>query len=389
MISLGDAEKAILDFPVSPSLDRVPLAEAAGRILAEDVFSPRDIPEFDRSAMDGYAYISGDPSASFRVVETIAAGTVPRAVIMPGQCAKVMTGAMLPAGANRVVRREYASEKNGVMRIVTEDGNLNVRRRGEDLQAGKLVLARGIRLRPAQVALLASLGSDSAAVGRRPRVGIITTGSELAEPGEELGRGQVYDSNSFSLSAQVREAGATPLILGRVADDEEATIKAIVAALDECDVLILSGGVSAGDFDYVPRAMENAGFIPLFAKVAVQPGMPTVFAARGEKCAFGLPGNPVSTFVIFEILIKPLLQRMMGHGELPPWLSAILTAEFTRSSAERTAFVPVVLRSGRAEILPYHGSAHLHSLARANGLMRVPAGQKVIAAGSSVDVRLL
>jgi molybdopterin molybdotransferase len=419
LLSLEEAEKAILDFPVQPASEDLPLAQALGRFLGRDVFAPGDIPEFDKSAMDGYAYISGDPSPAFRVIETIAAGTPPRAVVTPGQCAKIMTGAMMPAGADRVVRRECTVEENGQMRIVAKDANLNVRRRGEDLQAGKLVLASGTRLRPAQVALLASLGNAAVPVARQPRLGIVTTGSELADPGQALAPGQIFDSNSFSLAAQAREAGALPVMLGRVADDAAAIAEAIASAAAACDILVLSGGVSAGDFDHVPAALQAAGYALRFEKVAVQPGMPTVFAVRGIRshagtaatgqppagtdagimshagtaeigqCAFGLPGNPVSTFVIFEVLIKPLLLRMMGHRELPLRQPAVLASPFSRGNGERAAFVPVVVRNGRAEFVAYHGSAHLHALARANGLLLVPAGQTALAAGSTVDVRLL
>ncbi len=389
MLSAEEAEKVIAGFPVSIAAEPVPLAEGLGRCLADDMFSPGDVPEFDKSAMDGYAYLSGDASPEFRIVETIAAGTPPRVVVIPGQCAKIMTGAMIPSGADRVVKRECTVEENGFMRIVAPDTNVNIRRRGEDLMAGKLVLDRGTRLRPAQIALLASLGVDSVPVARRPRVGIITTGSELVNPGAPLAPGQIYDSNSFSLSAQIREAGAVPVGLGRVADNDEATVKAIASALDECDVLILSGGVSAGDFDFVPSALKQAGFTLYFEKIAVQPGMPTVFAGKAEKCAFGLPGNPVSTFVIFEVFIKPLLMRKMGHAYFPQRQPAALASSFSRSNCERTAFVPVILRDGRAELVSYHGSAHLHALGRANALLRVPAGQKAIAAGCTVDVRLI
>ena len=389
MLSVEDAEKAIAAPRVSVSSEAVALATALGRFLAQDIFSPGDIPEFDKSAMDGYAYVSGDASPAFRIVETIAAGTPPRVVVTPGQCAKIMTGAMMPVGANRVVRRECTIEENGFMKIVADDANTNVRRRGEDLKIGKLVLAKGVRLRPAQVALLASLGIAEVPVAVPPRVGVIPTGSELVDPGAPLAPGQIYDSNSYSLSAQIREAGAAPVLLGRVEDNEDATVRAITAALDECDVLILSGGVSAGDFDFVPAAMRKAGFTLQFEKIAVQPGMPTVFATKNNAFAFGLPGNPVSTFVIFEVFIKPLLLRLMGHAVRPLRQPATLTADFSRANGERAAFVPVILRDGRAELVSYHGSAHLHALGRANALLRVPVGQKALAAGSIVDVRLI
>jgi molybdopterin molybdotransferase len=211
----------------------------------------------------------------------------------------------------------------------------------------------------------------------------------LADPGAPLAPGQIYNSNYYSLAAQICALGVEPLAMGRVADNGEATMTAIASHLEECDVMILSGGVSAGDFDFVPAAMKEAGFTLHFKKISVQPGMPTVFANRKDMIAFGLPGNPVSTFVIFEIFIKPLLLRLMGHIYRPLVQPAVLTSAFRRSAAERTAFVPVNCRDGKAELIVYHGSAHLHALSQANALLRIPSGQLAIPAGSTVNVRYL
>lgn len=389
LISVEEAEGIIAALPVTVHSETVPLLTARNRILAADMHSPFAMPEFDKSAMDGYAYISGDDAPTFRIIETIAAGTPPRLTVTSGTSAKIMTGAMLPAGADRVVKRECTCEENGFMRIIAEDKNRNIRCKGEDLQVGQLVLAKGALLQAAQIALLASLGMAEVPAARPPRVGIITTGSELAEPGSPLGPGQIYNSNYYSLAAQIMALNAAPVALGRVADDAAATVKAIASGLDQCEVLILSGGVSAGDFDYVPAAMNEAGFTLHFKKIAVQPGMPTVFGSRGDKIIFGLPGNPVSTFVIFEIFIKPLLLRLMGHAYQPLLLPAVLTEAYHRSSGARTAFVPVLCRQGRATPVSYHGSAHLHALSRSNALLRLPAGQLSIPAGSTVDVRYL
>jgi molybdopterin molybdotransferase len=387
LIGVEEAEKIIAAFPAAVRIENVPLLAARNRILAADIHAPFDMPEFDKSAMDGYAMISGDPSPAFTVVETIAAGTPPRLAVTPGHCAKIMTGAMLPPGADRVVKRECTSEENGVMKLIAEDKNLNIRRQGEDLQSGQTVLEKGTLLQAAQIALLASLGLDKVATARPPRVGIITTGSELVEPGNPLGPGQIYNSNYYSLAAQLSTLGAGPLALGRVADNARATVDAITSCLDKCEVLILSGGVSAGDYDYVPASMRQAGLTLHFEKISVQPGMPTVFGSRGEKIVFGLPGNPVSTFVIFEIFIKPLILRLMGHAFHPLFLPARLTGDYNRSNGARTSFVPVRYFQGQATVLDYHGSAHLHSLSLANALLRVPAGQLSIPAGSTIDVR--
>jgi len=389
MISVDAAEKIIAAFAVTVHGETVPLLAAQNRVLARDIRSPFAMPEFNKSAMDGYAYIETDLSPTYTVIETIAAGSPPLCTVTPGHCARIMTGAMLPPGADRVVKRECTREENGSMTIVAEDRNRNIRLRGEDLQPGQMVLEKGTRLQPARIALLASLGFAEVEVARVPRVGIITTGTELVEPGTPLHAGQIYNSNFYSLAAQVRALGAEPLSMGRVIDDAEVTVKAIEAALQDCDVLILSGGVSAGDFDFVPAAMKGAGIILRFEKIAVQPGMPTVFGQRGEKAVFGLPGNPVSTFVIFEIFIKPLIMRLMGHHFSPLTCLATLEKTYRRAQAGRAVFLPLHVCGGRAAIIDYHGSAHLHALGQANALLYIPAGQCEISAGSSIHARCL
>jgi molybdopterin molybdotransferase len=275
------------------------------------------------------------------------------------------------------------------MKIVAADKNRNIRFKGEDLQTGQQVLTSGTSLQAAQIAILASLGLAEIPVARPPRVGIITTGSELVEPGSPLGPGQIYNSNYYSLAAQICALGAEPLSMGRVTDNTAATVEAISLCLDICEILILSGGVSAGDFDNVPAAMKKAGITLHFEKIAVQPGMPTVFGSKGKKIVFGLPGNPVSTFVIFEVFIKPFIFRMLGHVFQPLILKAKLNRDYKRSKTARTAFIPIHYHDGQVEILNYHGSAHLHALSQANALLRVPAGQLSIPAGSTADVRFI
>jgi molybdopterin molybdotransferase len=224
---------------------------------------------------------------------------------------------------------------------------------------------------------------------RPPRIGIITTGSELIEPGSPLEPGQIYNSNYYSLAAQVHACAAEPLAMGRIADTLEPTADLITRCLSQCDLLIISGGVSAGDFDFVPAAMKQAGVTLFFQKIAVQPGMPTIFGSKGSKIVFGLPGNPVSTFVIFEVFIKPMIMRLMGHHFQPMILPATLGNDFHRSQVARGAFLPLRVHQGRATIIPYHGSAHLNALSQANALLYVPAGLSEISAGSTVDVRLI
>ncbi len=387
MIRMEEAEKILREWPVSPKEEESALEDCLGRILAQDVLTREDMPPFDRSAMDGYVLTASDPAVRFKVVGTIAAGDKPKYRLHPGECARIMTGAMLPEGGARVVKREVTVEDGGFMRIVGEDPNLNVRFRGEDMPRGSVLLPRGGRIRPQQAALIASAGLSRVRVYKKPLVGIVTTGSELVEPGEPLGEGQIYNSNATSIASQVRKMGAEPKYFGTVADDTGAIRAAIESLIPLCDLVILSGGVSAGDYDFVPGVFRDLGVTLHFEKVAVQPGKPTVFGTKGEKIFFGLPGNPVSTFVVFEILIKPFIYRMMGHDFKPLVVRARLGEEYDRRSAERAAWVPVRLEVDEVFPLTYHGSGHLAALARADGLMAVPLGVQHLSSESFVDVR--
>jgi len=389
MISCQEAERILLAHPLTPRKERQPLAHCLGRILAADVSAPLDIPPFDKSAMDGYAVSAADPGESFQVVAVVAAGDVPRRTLQAGECAKVMTGAMLPQNTGRVVKREVCREENGRMHIVAFDPNPNILRCGEDIRQGQIVLRRGNCLRAAQISLLASLGLAETEVFVRPRVGVITTGTELLEPGTPWKPGQIFNSNIYSLTAQIRPICGEPQHLGSV-PDRRGDIRSAIQTLGEtCDLIILSGGVSAGDFDFVPQVLAEMGIAIHFAKVAVQPGMPTVFGSWGEKIYFGLPGNPVSTYVIFDVFIKPFLYRMMGHSFQPLIVKARLGEFYERRKGERTAYVPVSLQGEEACLLPYHGSAHLLALTQADGLLAIPAGILRLERGAAVDVRLL
>ncbi len=389
MITVEQAEKVLNDFPLSLDKEEVPLRESLHRVLAEDLSSPIDMPPFDKSAMDGYALNSGDASLSYRVVEVIPAGKPSVAPIVPGTCAGIMTGAMLPPGADRVIKRECARQENGFMRMIAEDNNPNILHQGEDIRAGEQVLRSGTLIRPAEIALLASLGIGTVPVFRKPLVGIVTTGAELIPPGRPLKPGQIYDSNSFSIGSQTVDAGADALQYGTVGDDEDAIRSAVTDLTKRCRLVILSGGVSAGDFDFVPDVLRKLGVHLHFEKISVQPGMPTVFGSKEDRLFFGLPGNPVSTFVIFEVFIKPFLFRLMGHNFQPLRIQAPLIGDYQRKKGERTAFIPAVYQNGTVSLVAYHGSAHLHALSRANALVTVPLGTREIRSGSTVDARLL
>jgi molybdopterin molybdotransferase len=388
MISVEDALAVIGRAKAAPRAERTPLPKALGRVLARDLVSRVSMPPFDKSAMDGYAIHSRDVSGSFRIVETISAGAVPSKAVRTRECAKIMTGGMLPRGADRVVRRELAIEDDGRVRFTGRDDGPNICLRGEDVKPGDIVLKKGALLRPAEIGILASMGAAEVHVFERPAVGIIATGSEIVAPGKRLLQGRIHDSNSFSLAAQAESCGAAVRMRRRAADTPAAIRRAVSSALETCRLILVSGGVSAGDFDYVPGVLRGLGVGIVFEQVAVQPGKPTVFGTRGGIVVFGMPGNPVSTFVIFEVFVKPILFRMMGRAFEPLTVAGTLTRALLRRRTGRAAFVPVRIAGERVERPEYHGSAHIQALAGANGLVYIPAGSEGYPEGSRVDVRL-
>jgi molybdopterin molybdotransferase len=303
-----------------------------------------------------------------------------------------MTGAMMPPGADKVLRVEFVREQDGVVELEQEEPYANVIPRGENLKAGEQVLGPRI-LEPRDIGVLASLGRSEVRVAVPPAVGVLATGSELRNPGESLGPGQIYNSNGLQLCAQVAGAGGRPRYYG-IAPDEPALLReAIEAALEECDLLLLSGGVSMGELDFVPAVLRDCGAEILFHKLAVKPGKPTLFARwkQGGRPAyiFGLPGNPVSAYVIFELLVRPLLYRLLGLRYRPRLVEARLAEAVKRRDAERVEYCPVRLEGGAVHPLSYHGSSHLNALSDADALLRLDAGVQRIEEGTSVNVRLL
>ena len=388
MIPVEEAEKILNSISFRPEAEEISLMDSPGRVLARDIVSPINMPPFDKSAMDGYALCPDGKAKKFAIVEVIAAGAVPKKKIVKGQCAKIMTGGMVPKGADRVVKVEVTEERDGYMYLTAEDKNINISYRGEDVKIGDLVLKAGHLIRPAEVGIIASMGLAKIEVYKKPMVGIIVTGSEIKEPGYELAKGQIYNSNAYSLSAQVLQTGALATYGGIVGDDVESIKQRIGKLLTECRMVLISGGVSMGDYDFVPQILKDLGIRLHFDEVAIKPGKPTVFGTRGETLVFGMPGNPVSTFTVFEVFVKPILYRMMGHLYTPLFFKGEMKWDFRRKRVTRTAYVPVIYdNEGFVEPVEYHGSAHLASLARANALLKIPASVKEIARGSVVYVR--
>jgi molybdopterin molybdotransferase len=363
----------------APSRELRPLREASNRILAVDVPSPLDIPPFDRVAMDGYALAAGETASILPVAGEVRAGQVSELTVRPGTAVKIMTGAPAPPGTARVVPVELTREQNGVVEILdaaalAPGARLNLAPRGEDLRAGDVVAWAGERLDPVRLAALAACGVAEVEVTRQPRLALLATGDEVVGKLTERDRAGVLDANTPLLRGLLASFGYEAIVADRAAvpDDPVATAEALAQALDRADVVVLTGGVSAGDYDYVPRALGALGFEIHFSRVAIKPGKPTTFATGERGVVFGLPGNPVSVFVTCHLYLLPALALLEGATRRPRFLPVPLAEDLEVASSPRTQLLPAQLSpTGRAVVLPYHGSGHLQALTSAEGLIRV------------------
>jgi len=390
MITFEQALETMVTAAVRKGEESVPLVDCLDRVLARDVKTDRDMPPADTSAMDGYACRQDDRDKPMRVVETIAAGRVPTLPVEAGECARIMTGAILPQGADTVVMFEHAEEKDGWVRVTRQSDSRNVRWKGEDGHAGDTVLRAGTVISPGVIALLASAGCDPAPVFARPVVAVMATGDELVEPRAKPDAGKIRNSNGYQLCAQLRKMGVVGRYEGIVRDELEELVTRIGQVRKQADLVLMSGGVSEGDYDLVPEAFRRCGYRLLFESVAMQPGRPMVFGADGKSFCCGLPGNPVSTFVVLEILLKPFLYAMMGRQESPRMVPAMLAQAFRRRKADRQSTIPVRFQEpGWVAPVEYHGSAHILAISQADALLTIPVGVSEIKEGTTVYVRPL
>ena len=401
MLTVKAARKIVLDHcrsirPGRLAAEVVPLPASQGRVLAEPVHLDTDQPPFDRSMRDGYAVKSRDLDrlpARLRCVGEIKAGEVPTRVLKSGEAIQIMTGAPAPEGADAVVMVEHTEslpkDEVAVLRSVPPGGNIAPR--GSERRRGDLLMPTSTRLGVLEVGGLAAVGKAGVQVYRRPEVGILATGDELVDVDQEPGPGQIRNSNAYSLSAQVVSHGGSPRVLDTAGDTLEPLRRQIRLGL-ESDLLLVSGGVSAGKYDLVEEVFEELGIQILFEAVSMRPGKPTVFAKRGQQFVFGLPGNPVSTFVAFELFVAPVLQALQGlpAGDLKVVRGRLQEKILEKSG--RTALLPatVTLDSGRIRIRPvsWKGSADIFSLADANGLVVVPLECRELLPGQEADVLL-
>jgi len=400
MISVEEARNKILDAFSPLGLEKVNILDALGRVIGEDVYAGRAIPPKDNSAMDGYALraedtrgVSAESPVRLAVVEDIPAGAIPRKRVGPGEAARIMTGAPIPEGADAVVRMEDTRKEAARVAIVVEaKKGQDIRNAGEDVHCGEKVISRGEIIRPAEVGMLASLGRSFILVHQRPLVAVVATGDELADIDEPLSEWKIISSNSYSLAALVRECGAVPLQIGIARDRREDLLAKFRAAM-RADLIVSSGGVSVGDYDLVKEIMRETGNAMKFWQVAMKPGRPLAFGMLGDVPAVGLPGNPVSSMVSFDLFIRPAILKMLGHENLfRRSVRARLGEEIVKKKGIRHFIRARVRREGEGYTVVTtgeQGSGILKSMVRANGLIVLPEEATIARAGDMVTVQLL
>ena len=389
MIEFEEAFKIVMGSVFETERETVPFTDSCQRILAEDIASDMDLPPFNRSAVDGFACHRQEINEDLEIVEVIAAGKEPVNKVGRNQCSKIMTGAIVPEGCDIVFMVEDSENlRNDKVRFTGTDPKINISFKGEDVRKGQVVLKGTKIIKPQDIAIMASVGHIMVQVKKKPLIGIISTGDELIHPSAFPGISQIRNSNAYQLGAQVTRAGGEVIDYGIAPDNEAITYTIIEKAIDKNDIVLITGGVSMGDFDFVPSVLRRTGVKILFDRVNVQPGKPTTFGVHSEALVFGLPGNPVSSFIQFEMLVRPLINRMMGYVWIPGGFDGPMAVDFERKSSDRLGLIPVKINENK-EIVPvvYHGSAHIAALSYADGIIALKPGIRSLKKGEIVNVR--
>jgi molybdopterin molybdotransferase len=370
--------------------ERISVHEAGGRFLTSDQVSKVDLPPFDKSSMDGYAVLDGDTSESFRLKGVVPAGQPCHESLEPGTTVKVMTGAPVPAGTGRVIIVEEAVEEGGVVRFENPSDAKNVHRKATDVAAGDIILKAGRKLGPVEIANLIGSGITKIDVARKVKMAIISTGDELVDSASNLGPGKIMNTNGPLLHHLCRKAGFAITSEEWAPDDPAKLTAALRRAMGSADIILLTGGLSAGDFDYAPGVIKECGFEIHFSRVAIKPGKPLTFATDAKRILFGLPGNPVSVFVMFHLFVLRAAALLSGGAHEPKQFSIRLAEPYRRRAGERMAYFPCRIREdGFAEPVRYSGSAHLAALVNADGFCIIPKGVNSLEANADVSFMLL
>lgn len=398
MISISEAIQIVKAQTARSSAEEVPIDASCGRILAEDIVADTDLPPFDRAQMDGYAVRAADVAsvpAQLRIAGESAAGAGWHHEMKGGEAVRIMTGAPVPAGADAVQQVELTRENDSQVEILKSvEVGRSIVRQASEIRSGEIVLRAGEEINAAMIASLASFGYAKVKVGSRPRVAVMATGSELVDVNQKPGQDQIRDSNNYTLAAYAELSNAIVERLPLAGDDTEELKRQISRAARQADVLITSGGVSMGVYDFTKAALKELGAEIFFERVALRPGKPTVFARLGNTLIFGLPGNPVSVSVTFNLFVRNALRAMQGATQtMLPEDRGVLERDL-KGSIDRESYLPAVLRTDEkgtllVEPLKWGGSSDFVSFARATALINVPVGLRAIAAGTTVRVVLL
>jgi molybdopterin molybdotransferase len=391
MGKFSEIERQISNLTVVFKTEEISLKDAFGRIIREDVIADSDMPPFHKSAMDGFACRFGDIHDEMKVLEIINAGKVPVSEIGPKTCSKIMTGAMVPKGADCVFKIEESEEITpGFVRCTNPNTKLNICYKGEDYKTGEVLLAKGTIINVSQMAVLAGAGYSKIKVSILPKAAVIATGSELVEPEIKPYPGQIRNSNASQLLTQLNKINIQAHYLGIATDNFQELMEIFTSVLEKYDYLFFTGGASNGDFDLIPGILKAHNFKIFWNTTGIKPGNPMTFAQRENKFCFGLSGNPVSSMVQFEMIVKSIIYKHLGAIYQPLRIKTELATDYYRRQADRLELVPVAINpDGQAELIRFNGSAHINSLAFANALMEVSEGKSELLKGEMVYVRPL
>ena len=391
MIDLHEVLKITDSINYKLPAEKVYINELFQRILREEIISDVNMPPFDKSAVDGFACRKADLDKPLKLIGTIYAGENKSYLIEPGMCVKITTGAAVPAGADCVIMVEdTVITKNEEIQFTKNASKSNICKLGEDVQQGERLLLPGTLLLPHHLSILASAGYEYVHVSAIPRVGLISTGNELVEPGLYPGKSQIRNSNAYHILAQLKSMGIPAFYGGIVPDDMEIISLRLSELSEQSDVVIITGGASMGEHDHVPTVLHQMGYEVLFNKIAIQPGKPVSFAMRSNKFCFGLSGNPVSSYLQFELLVKSFLYHLMGHHYHFPIVLSEINKSLHRKQSGRLKFFPVAFdKNGRAKELQFNGSAHIAGLRDADGFGLFPQNCETLDAGDKIEVLLI
>ena len=374
-------------------IEEVDFLDSYNRVLAEDIFAEEDYPKFNNSAVDGYATLKNfiTEGKILKVIGFVSAGQDFAYEINEDECYKVTTGTKLPDYIDCVVKVENTENlEDNKIKILKIESKSNIRKKGEDIKRGNLLMKKGLLIKAQHIASLASIGKTRVKVFKKPKICIASTGNEIIEPNFPLTiEGLVRNSNAYQLMINLKKMGIEPYYVGIIKDEQEKILEKINELEKNFDIIIFSGGVSKGDHDYVHQSVKKLDYDILFHYVLIQPGFPTLLARKDSTIFWGLPGNPVSVFVQFEFLVKHSIYKFMGHNYEPILLNLPLLNDYEKKTTDRISLIPAKIENNEVKVMKFHGSGHIFSLIEANAIIILPPNTKFFKKGTYVSVRLI